>query len=902
MSLLEVAVIDGVFVPFFNNCDEISISLPTPLAVLPRVHILLQSMLSPAVAVQTLRQIPEDAKAAESAKKSKKQGQGVDASAADADWSDKSADAEDDRYTLIDAAQTIARLLRSIPERELRGATVRDLVALLYDSAVVIGTACSLPLVRDVVGAFAAESGNHSGASDVGVRLSLFCETLEQRKKNASPSDASDDPNQYGDEEYQVDIKSTVTLLSLQRGVMRILSTLLQLHRQDRKFRIGLDEEETDEGQIEIADIEAALQSNGMKYLESASVDDADVKAAILSSLRQILLSPPASSSASAAESASAEVCALGLLAKIEAARLLQMLWEDLSTLESMSHDDETTDLRCLCCQALLTHFQAMGASSSNDTSSSALTVNIHIISDRYFSVLFGLFCDRVVSSDLFSLDGGGTESTSGRSLLLVPTTSKASRGGMILSTLLQCIKHFPVIVQSSNHSPTEEAKKLCRMILRAVHILLNNSRQSVQQRSLAHSFSSTNEIYPSLVGLTKESSLAPIAIAVVGNLLDQGGIVHGVNHNSVLVDACTVAWQINEERLAVEEEKQQDKNNGAQAKSNVSGKKRQKVSKSRHTKLATAGAVIPKQQLQIELSPKRKRSHADMSSPVPRNSLLSSREYKAGDSSPASSIARILDEALIEAFNITRDANASQKKGEGEKGVNSAVLSSITARSVSIIGGAFNLVIRLSRSSTDSMRCFAVKSTADALLHALTLVANAVKHGAMAPSNIRTVGPNRLKRVLNVLVGVGFQLHVVTTSVESFGGMTGDVQEPLRNISQCAVDVWTRNSSLLEQQRDRENDRERAAASGPVPLLDSFDTSLEHRHAQQERSTHRRCCGGSCVALFSSFGIAAPEALSARCFCSMLPSHPGDIKPRRFFADDVALFFAELELPLSSR
>ena len=871
---------------------------------MPRVHLLLQSILSPAVAVQTLRQISEDAKTAESAKKSTKRGQGADTSAADPDWSAKSADEDDDRDTLIDVAQTIARLLRSIPERELRGATVRDLVASLYDSAVVIGPACSLPLVRDVVGAFVAESGNHSGASDVGVRLSLFCETLEQRKKNASPSDASDDPNQYGDEEYQVDIKSTVTLLSLQRGVMRILSTLLQLHRQDRQFRIGLDEEETDEGQIEIADIEAALQSNGMKYLESASVDDAGVKAAILSSLRQILLSPAASLPASAAESANSEVCALDLLAKIEAVRLLQMLWEDLSPLESTSHNDETTDLRFLCCQALLTHFRAMGGSSSDDTSSSALTVNIRTISDRYFSVLFGLFCDRVVSSDLFSLDGGGTETTSGRSLLLVPTTSKASRGGMILSTLLQCIKHFPAIVQSSNHSPTEEEKKLCRMILRAVHVLLNNSRQSVNQRSLAHNFSSTNEIYPSLVGLTKESSLAPIAIAIVGNMLDQGGIVHGVNHNSVLVDACTVAWQINEERLAAEEAEQQDKDTGAQSKSNVSGRKRQKVSKSRHTKLATAGAIIPKQQLQIELSPKRKRSHTDMTSPVPRNSLLSSREYKAGDSSPASSIARVLDEALIEALNITRDANASQKKGGGEEGVNSAVLSSITARSVSIMGGAFNLVIRLSRSSIDSMRCFAVKSTADALLHALTLVANAVKHGAMAPSHVRTVGPNRLKRVLNVLVGVGFQLHVVTTSVESFGGMVDAIQEPLRIMSQCAVDVWMRNSSLLEQQRDRENDRGRAAAaSGPVSLLDSFDTSLEHRHAQQEeRSTHRRYCRGSCVALFSSFGIVAPEALSARCFCSMLPSNSGDIKPRRLFADDVALFFVELELPLSSR
>jgi len=33
-----------------------------------------------------------------------------------------------------------------------------------------------------------------------------------------------------------------------------------------------------------------------------------------------------------------------------------------------------------------------------------------------------------------------------------------------------------------------------------------------------------------------------------------------------------------------------------------------------------------------------------------------------------------------------------------------------------------------------------------------------------------------------------------------------------------------------------------------------------------------------------------------------MLPSNSGDIKPRRLFADDVALFFVELELPLSSR
>ena len=876
--------------------------------MLPRVHLLLQSMLSPCVTVQTLRQISKDVRAGENAKKSKKHDAdsftGKDGSAKE------SADAQDDEIdTLIDIAQTMARLLRCIPERELRGATVRDLVALLYDSAVVIGPACPLPLARDVAGAFAAESGNQSGAgSGAGVRLSLFCETLDERRKNASPDGADKDDNQCGDDQFQVDIKSTMALLSLQRGAIRALATLLQLHRRDRDFLVGRDEEETDEAQIEVADIEASLQSNGRRYLESASVEDGGLKDSIVAALRQVLLSPAASSSVTATDQASSEVCVLGLLAKIEAVRLLQLLWEDLSTLESTSQNDETTDLHLLCCQALLAHFQAMGNTPTDEAPSSSVSPNIRAVSKKYFSSLFRLFSDRVASSELFSMDGHVTESTRGRSMLLLPSTFKASRSSMILSTLLQCIKYSPGVVQSSNHSPTDDEKKLCRVVLRTIHILLNNSRQSSQQRTLAHSFCSAHETYPSLVSLTKESSLAPIVTAIIGNMLDQGGLVRGANHNSVLVDACTVAWHIHEERVNMEEEEEQNEELGDhQASSHASTReKRHKVSKSRHKKVGGAGAAIPKQQLQIELSPKRKRSHTDMTSPVPQNSLLSRREFKAGDSSPASSIARILDEALMEASNIIRDANVSKKNG-GEGDVNAAVLSSITARSISIMGGAFNIVIRLCRDNDDSMNCSAVKGSADTLLRSLTLVANAVRHGAMAPSDIRTVGPNRLKRALNVLVGVGFQLHAIESGRDDdfFGGMKATAQEALRSISHCSIDVWAHhNSSLLEQQRDRENDRARATASGPGYILDSFDTSLEHRHIQQKGRHFRHSCRGSCVALFSSFGVPVTEALSSQCFCWMLPSQvsTGDEIQRQSLSDSAALFFVELELPLSSR
>lgn len=353
------------------------------------------------------------------------------------------------------------------------------------------------------------------------------------------------------------------------------------------------------------------------------------------------------------------------------------------------------------------------------------------------------------------------------------------------------------------------------------------------------------------------------------------------------------------------EEERQSEETGARQTSSHVSTRgKRHKVSKSSHKKVGAAVAAIPKQQLQIERSPKRKRSHTDMTSPVPQNSLLSRREFRAADSSPASSIARIIDEALIEASNITRDANAS-KKNEGEGAVNSAVLSAITARSVSIMGGAFNLVIRLCRGSADSILCSAVKDTADTLLRTLTMVANAVKHGAMAPSDSRMVGPNRLKRALNVLIGVGFELHAVDgESDEVLGEIESNAQLALRTISQCAIDVWTQSSSLLEQQRDRENDRGRATASGPAHILDSFGTSLEDRHIQHEGSLSRHSCRGSCVALFSSFGVPVSDALCSRCFCSMLPSktNAGDERLGRSLADDAALFFVELELPLSSR
>lgn len=875
------------------------------LPVLPRVHLLLQSLLSPCVTVQTLRQISKDVRADKKAKNAKKK---QDA-ASSIGSAKENTDAQDEGIdTLIDISQTIARLLRCIPERELRSATVRDLVALLYDSAVVIGPACPLPLARDVAGAFAAENGNQNSAgSGVGVRLSLFCETMEERRKHASPSGADDGENQFGNDQYQVDIKSTIALLSLQRGAIRTLATLLQLHRRDRNFRVGRDEEAIDEGQIEVADIEASLQSNGRRYLESASVEGAGLKDTIVAALRQVLLSPAASSSATATDHASGEVCVLRLLAKIEAVRLLQLLWEDVSTLESTSQNDETTDLHLLCCQALLAHFQTMGDTPSDETSSSSsIFPNILAVGSKYFSSLFSLFCDRVASSELFSTDESVTEATRGRSMLLVPSTIKASRSSMILSTLLQCIKYSPGVVQPSNYSPTDDEKKLCRMILRTIHILLNKSHQSSQQRSLAHSFCSTNEIYPSLVSLTKESSLAPIATAIIGNLIEQGGLVHGVNHNSVLIDACTVAWQIHEERVNTEGEEHQSEETGArQGISHASTReKRHKVSKSSHKKVGAASAAIPKQQLQIERSPKRKRSHADMTSPVPQNSLLSRRKLRAADSSPASSIARIIDEALIEASNITRDANASKKNG-GEGAVNSAVLSAITARSISIMGGALNLVIRLCRGSTDSIRYSAVKDTANTLLRTLTMVANAVKHGAMAPSDSRTVGPNRLKRALNVLIGVGFELHAVNGGRdEDFRGIENEAQEALNAISQCAIDVWTNSSSLLEQQRDRENDLGRATGSGPVHILDSFDTSLEDRHIQHEGSLSRHGCRGFCVALFSSFGVPVPDTLCSRCFCSMLPSNTnaGDERLRRSLADDAALFFVELELPLSSR
>ena len=903
-------VIRIIVVNLFTNICPRNASLPlySYLPVLPRVHLLLQSLLSPCVTVQTLRQISKDVRADENSKKAKKK-QDADSSIGKGGSVKENMDAQDEGIdTLIDISQTIARLLRCIPERELRSATVRDLVALLYDSAVVIGPACPLPLARDVAGAFAAENGNQGSAgSGTGVRLSLFCETLDERRKNAPPSGTDDDiENRYGEDQYQVDIKSTIALLSLQRGTIRTLATLLQLHRRDRDFRVGRDEEAADEGQIEVADIEASLQSNGRRYLESASVEDAGLKDTIVAALRQVLLSPAASSSATATDHASGEVCVLRLLAKIEAVRLLQLLWEELSTSESTSQNDETTDLRLLCCQALLAHFEAMGDTPSDETSSSAFSPNVRAVSNKYMSLLFGLFRNRVASSELFSTDGGVTEATRGRSMLLVPSTIKALRSSMVLSALLQCIKYSPGVVQSSNHSPTDDEKKLCRMILRTIHILLDNQRQSSQQRSLAHSFCSANEIYPSLVSLTKESSLAPIATAIIGNMLEQGGLVHGVNHNSVLIDACTVAWQIHEERVNTEAEKYQSEETGAhQASSHVSTReKRHKVSKSSHKKVGAASAAIPKQQLQIERSPKRKRSHTDMTSPVPQNSLLSRREFRAADSSPASSITRIIDEALIEVSNVTRDANASKKNGS-EEALNSAVLSAITARSISIMGGAFNLVIRLCRGSADSIRCSAVKDTADALLRPLTMVANAVKHGAVAPSDSRTVGPNRLKRALNVLIGVGFELRAVDGGRdEVFGEIKNATQQAMKTISQCAIDVWTQSSSLLEQQRDRENDQGRATASGPAHILDSFDTSLEDRHIQHDGSLSRHSCRGSCVALFSSFGVPVPDALCSRCFCSMLQSetNAGDERLGRSLANDAALFFVQHELPLSSR
>ena len=855
---------------------------------------MIQSLSSTPIIVQTLRKVSE---AADSVARSGK-AKASNTSGTESATLQTSDDEFDSSLALNDISRTVALLLNRIPELQLRTAIVRDLVSLLYDSSVVVEPSCPLPLIR-------AES-NQQAAS--GIRLSLFHEMIEAREK--MKYSINDRDAKERNKSYEVDIKSRVSLLSLQCGVMRVLATLLHAQHQDRKYALGMEAVEDVPVRIGAEDAECALQSNGNRYLESAGVDDRDLKMAILASLRQILLSP------SSNVSANTEAYVLCLLTKVEAVHFMALLWDDLSSNQGSS-GTIGMDVIMLCCQALLYHLRTT-VSSSSDVES--LSSTVRFVSSRYISALHSVFIAFVASLEPLLSSGGGGDS--GRLSESLPVNETSSAHSRILCTLLHCVRFIPDLMQSFNHVPSDDAKKLCKLVLRLVHVLLNTTPEASKYRALAHNHCAVHEIYPNLLGLVKDSILAPIAIVITRDLL---GDTNDVDRNMILVDACTISWQQNEERKRIEDEQVAD---NEKDQTNATGDKRRKVSQSKYARTAGrrggGGPGFPKEQLQIERSRKEKRTHSDMTSPVPRSSLLASVEYMAGDASPTSSMARILDEALNEASILIRDA-ASASKAKGQDGtvdgnVESAVLSTMTARSISVIAGAFSVAIGLG-TSKDMAWCSAADQIIATLARAIELLARAVRYGSMVPIEARTIGPNRLKRALNVLVGVGLQLNSFLAGNTAGDRFDTDLLSAVKVawdcVCACSVDVWTHNSSLLEQQRDRERNGGHSTLASFY--VDQLDASLEDQLVV-ERSTisskkadsiyspwshatrGNRLCGGTCTAFCAAVGITAPESLSSRCFCSLLSRESRDDIQQGSFADDLASIILELELPLASR
>ena len=757
-----------------------------------------------------------------------------------------------------DVAGTVSLLLHSVPERSLRLAAVRDLVALLYDLAAVLGPS-SL--------GWGGVGGNPNPG---GVRVSLFHEMLDARAALGAGGARGGGGRGGGGEKFEVGIGSDLALLSFQYGTLSSMAGLLHLHRLLWRRSTGIDAPEVELEPVE-DDGSGPLEPMGT-YLASAGLEDSDVKRALLESIRALLQSPTADAphrdGADVAASARGQRAVIGLHVKAKALELLNMVMA-----ESPAH------LRTLTYRALLSHLRSYSPSAISAFESYASDVKY--LSDRYLSAMRRTLLESLTALSLPPSSAIDTEASSPNRLHV--------------GILLDCATHIPSLV---HQSPSEEEKRVCKLILRLIHALLHVSSRSAEslrsERILAHGHCVAHDVYPGLLNLVCDAAFSTIAVPIVAALL--GSVDAGDWSIDLLRDACAICFDDQSKLLGdPKDAAEEDESHGL---------KRRKTSQSQHIRTGGTGdrtkerrrRQSPKEQLHIELSPKRKiKSETNASSPVPRKAMLSGYRsgpelINAGDSSPLTCIATMIGEALAESEIIFQGLNEAGKETGSENSVDASVLSSMTSRSVSVIGGSLKLIIRL-LSAKGMDRDFPVVLVITSLNRAILLLANAVRYGAKGDGN-RTIGPNRLKRALNVLVGVGFEIAFFSSSLKTAEEKKDDVEVSMEStaeaISSCARDAWKDGSSLLEQLRGKE--------SGPsVEAGDALDNSHSPQVEEKVRGAE---CVGAIMALCASAAMTPADIPSTQYLCELLEDKSGN----NGFARDLIRLLLEGELPLPSR
>ena len=737
------------------------------------------------------------------------------------------------------------------------------------------------------------------------LQIRIFTKTIEMLQKKNS------DNGTFNEEQTMLlDVTSKETLLMLQTAVQKSFFALLLFEYQKRTE----EDPNTPDLSSTKDDYYSLSPSNISTSLLSDSIDH-DMKNILMTSMCQMLLSPMEQSSSCSSDIETFKI--LAMRNKVTAVFFLSHVFGDfiVTCPEKFGHIGLRVELTSLVLQSILSHLTqqhetCIDFDDNVDLANLVESDKCYAVCEHYSSLLTNLLRDVVVCPPY--------------------KNQKSGQHNIDFRILLDCLPIMPEILRT-NADIFTSTKRLCRMVLRAIHVTLhdtsNNSYsqekdeekkkniQSLQRYARIHC--SSKKLFPYLFDLMMDLKVMNVAISIIAVLFNDEYCTNILNR------ACQMheeQWKEEEhcstqEKDVIDEANVNDHPENDKVYSHIP--KRQRIAKMLSERSnQTNQSFLP----QLQIKDASRNSQESTVSLEDFHEVVDIKDNESTECSNDSSLSlcllHVLEKALYSAKQVVHH-EAEFQANNNEKNLKRSINIKISSESVKTICCTVRILeLGMTKEIFSDSEAFRIirKYTWKALF----LISESLRN---TYSEATKVGEES-NRIMESLLGVGF--HVVPDPKGQYNEDWKD--KTLNSISKYALKYWRILCGELHHHQPKDLDHSLLGNHNSVPRIHPSYTELSFLTQDQEKilrayqKQYHHHCVGRCKSLSCRFGAKFPnfnsQAVQSNCLCSLISSHGSTDRMRvdRYFStctktmyedkfiDDCTSFLLKDILPLSER
>ena len=777
---------------------------------------------------------------------------------------------------------------------------IEDMVNLLSDLSMIANS--------NMIEEHKSVNDNDENDGDDDLQIRIFTKTIEMlQKKNNDDNSTPLTSNNY-EQIMFLEVTSEETLLMLQTAIQKSLLTLLLFEYQKRT--------EDDQNIPDFSGTKDDSYSLSPFNLSTSLLSDAidhNVKITLMASMRQILLSPIEQSTASSGDSDSFKI--LAMRNKVTAVFFLSYVIGDfiVTCPEKFGLVGLRVEMNSLVLQSILSHLRQQSESwidydDNVDLANLVESDKSFAVCEHYSSLLNNLLRDTVVCP---------------------PYKNKKSGQYIDFRILLDCLPFMPDILRT-NADNFASTKRLCRMILRAIHVTLHDtsndtySQENGDKKKYIHSlqsrariYCSSKKLFPYLFDLMMNLKVMNIVISIIDVLFNDEYCTNILNRAcQMLEEQCEEEeyCSAQENHVADDANENSHPENSNKLYSHIP--KRQRIAKMQSERSGQTNQSFPPQ-LQI----------TDAARNSQESNVLLENFYEVvdvkdngsteclDDSSLIYCLLQILEKALHSAKQIVHNEVEFQAKNNNKnlKRRMNLQISSVSVKTmcctVRVLESGISKEIFSYSEAFRTIRKYTWK--------ALFLISES----RYTNSDAAKVGEES-NIISESLLGVGFHF-----APDPKGHHDEDWKaKTLGSISKYTLKYWRMLCSETYHHQSKELDRSSLGTLNSLPRIHPSYTELSLLTQDQGKllceyqKKNKFHCDGRCKTLSCKFGTIFPilnsKTVQSSCLCALISSHGSTCRMRvnRYFStctqtlyedkfiDDCTSFLLEDFLHLSER